>query len=237
MNAPEKAFEGTIPIRVVRARPGDSSLAARLGKEVDGEILFDAPSRGRYSTDASIYQIEPVGVVVPRTAEAARIAIQIAVEEGVPVLPRGAGTSQCGQTVGAALIIDNSKYLNKVVEVDAEARTALVQPGVVLDQLNAQLKAHKLWYPVDVSTSAQATLGGMAGNNSCGSRSIAYGNMVHNVIAIDALLATGERFRFGRMADRTCPKAKSGQHVEPTRSGQHGAQRRRGHFQRLAGQP
>ena len=205
MNAPEKAFEGTIPIRVVRARPGDSSLAARLGKEVDGEILFDAPSRGRYSTDASIYQIEPVGVVVPRTAEAARIAIRIAVEEGVPVLPRGAGTSQCGQTVGAALIIDNSKYLNKVVEVDAEARTALVQPGVVLDQLNAQLKAHKLWYPVDVSTSAQATLGGMAGNNSCGSRSIAYGNMVHNVIAIDALLATGERFRFGRMADRTGP--------------------------------
>ena len=178
MNAPEKVLAGVqpIPIRLVRTSPGDSSLAARLRKEVDGEILFDAASRGRYSTDASIYQIEPVGVVLPLTADAARIAIGLAVEEGVPVLARGAGTSQCGQTVGAALVIDNSKYLDKVLEVDAEARTALVQPGVVLDQLNAQLKVHKLWYPVDVSTSAQATLGGMAGNNSCGSRSIAYGH-------------------------------------------------------------
>ena len=199
MNAP------SFPIHVVRTAPGDSSLAARLRKEVDGEVLFDAASRGRYSTDASIYQIEPVGVVVPRTPEAARAAIQIAVEAGVPVLPRGAGTSQCGQTVGAALVIDNAKYLNKVLEVDPEGRTALVQPGLVLDHLNAELQAHKLWYPVDVSTSAQATLGGMAGNNSCGSRSIAYGNMVHNVLAIDALLATGERYRFGRMDERSGP--------------------------------
>ncbi len=199
MNAP------SFPIRVVKASPGDASLAARLRKEVDGEVLFDAASRGRYSTDASIYQIEPVGVVIPRTPEAARSAIQVAVEAGIPVLPRGAGSSQCGQTVGAALVIDNAKYLNKVLEVDPAARTALVQPGLVLDHLNAQLKAHKLWYPVDVSTSAQATLGGMAGNNSCGSRSIAYGNMVHNVLAIDAMLATGERYRFGRMDDRSGP--------------------------------
>ena len=207
MNAPESVISPveSAPIRVVRTRPGDSGLAARLRREVDGEVLFDAASRGRYSTDASIYQIEPVGVVVPRTPEAARTAIQIAVEAGVPVLPRGAGSSQCGQTVGAALVIDNSKHLNKVIEVDAEARTALVQPGVVLDQLNAELKKHKLWYPVDVSTSAQATLGGMAGNNSCGSRSIAYGNMVHNVLAIDALLSTGDRFRFGRMDNRSGP--------------------------------
>src|SRR5476649_467868 len=120
------------PKQVVTLHPraGDSALAARLRRELEGEILFDAASRGRYSTDASIYQIEPVGVVVPRTPEAARIAIQIAVEEGVPVLPRGAGTSQCGQTVGAALVIDDSKYLSKVLEVDAEARTVLVQPGV-----------------------------------------------------------------------------------------------------------
>ncbi|MCX7158481.1 MAG: FAD-binding oxidoreductase, partial [Proteobacteria bacterium] len=199
MNAP------SFPIKVVKTAPGDAAFAARLRKEVDGEVLFDAASRGRYSTDASIYQVEPVGVVIPRTPEAARTAIQLAVEAGVPVLPRGAGSSQCGQTVGAALIIDNSKYLNKVLEVDAAARTALVQPGLVLDHLNAQLKAHKLWYPVDVSTSAQATLGGMAGNNSCGSRSIAYGNMVHNVLAIDAMLATGERYRFGRMDDRSGP--------------------------------
>ncbi len=207
MNAPQSAPPPPVarPIRVVRTKPGDSALAARLRREVDGEVLFDAASRGRYSTDASIYQIDPVGVVVPRTPEAARIAILVAVEAGVPVLPRGAGSSQCGQTVGAALIIDNSKYLNRVLEVDAQAGTALVQPGVVLDHLNAQLKQHKLWYPVDVSTGAQATLGGMAGNNSCGSRSIAYGNMVHNVLAIDAMLSTGERYRFGRMDERSGP--------------------------------
>ncbi len=212
MNAPEKALRvandtSVRTVRVVRTAPGDSSFASRLRREVDGEVLFDAASRGRYSTDASIYQIEPVGIVVPRTPEAARTAVRIAAEAGVPILPRGAGTSQCGQTVGAALVIDNSKYLNKVVEVDPVAQTVLVEPGIVLDQLNAGLRAHKLWYPVDVSTSAQATLGGMAGNNSCGSRSIAYGNMVHNVLAIDALLPSGERYRFGPMQDRSGPPA------------------------------
>ncbi|MBE0623539.1 MAG: FAD-binding protein [Burkholderiales bacterium] len=180
-----------------RARAGDSALAARLRREIRGEVLFDAASRGRYSTDASIYQIEPVGVVVPQTEEDARLAIQIAADQGVPILARGGGTSQCGQTVGAALVIDNSKYLNRVLEFDKTARTAVVQPGMVLDQLNAYLKPHGLWFPVDVSTSAQATLGGMAGNNSCGSRSIRYGNMVHNVRGIDALLADGAEFHFG----------------------------------------
>ena len=180
---------------------GDGALAARLRRELRGEVLFDAASRGRYSTDASIYQIEPVGVVVPRTEDDARIAIQIAADQGVPILPRGAGTSQCGQSVGAALIIDNSKYLNQVVAFDKDARSAVVQPGMVLDGLNAYLKPHGLWFPVDVSTSAQATLGGMAGNNSCGSRSIRYGNMVHNVLGIDALLADGSEFHFGRSDD------------------------------------
>jgi FAD/FMN-containing dehydrogenase/Fe-S oxidoreductase len=182
-------------------RPGDSALAARLRREIEGEVLFDAASRGRYATDASIYQIEPVGVVVPRTEQDAITAVQIAVDEGVPVLARGGGTSQCGQTVGAAIIIDHSKHLNNIVDFDPAARTVTVQPGVVLDQLNAYLKPHGLWYPVDVSTSAQATLGGMAGNNSCGSRSIEYGNMVHNVQAIDALLADGSEFRFGAVPD------------------------------------
>ncbi len=178
-------------------RPGDSALAARLRREIKGAVLFDAASRGRYSTDASIYQIEPVGVVVPRTEEDALAAFRIAVDEGVPVLPRGAGTSQCGQTVGAALVIDHSKHLNQIIQFDQDARTVTVQPGVVLDQLNAYLKPHGLWYPVDVSTSAQATLGGMAGNNSCGSRSIQYGNMVHNVRGIDAVLPDGAEFYFG----------------------------------------
>jgi FAD/FMN-containing dehydrogenase/Fe-S oxidoreductase len=176
-------------------------LAERLRKEVDGEIHFDAASRGRYATDASIYQVMPVGVVLPRTKEAARAALSIAVQAGVPVLPRGAGSSQCGQAVGAALVIDGSKYLDRVLEIDAVQRTAVVEPGLVLDQLNAQLRPHGLWFPVDVSTSAQATLGGMAGNNSCGSRSIAYGNMVHNVLAIDAVTSDGRARRFGPMTD------------------------------------
>ena len=178
-----------------------SAFAARLRRALDAEVMFDPATRGRYSTDASIYQIEPVGVVVPRNEEAARNAVVMAAEAGIPILPRGAGTSQCGQTVGAALVIDNSKHLNGLVSVDPANRLAVVQPGIVLDQLNALLRPHGLWFPVDVSTSAQATIGGMTGNNSCGSRSIAYGNMVHNVAAVDASLATGERYRFGPIAE------------------------------------
>ena len=192
-------------------RTGDPALEARLKKEIRGEVLFDAATRGRYSTDASIYQIEPVGVVVPATEEDAKIAIQIAADEGIPILPRGAGSSQCGQTVGAALVIDTSRFLNKLIDVDTEQRTAIVQPGLVLDTLNAQLKKHNLWFPVDVSTSAQATLGGMTGNNSCGSRSIRYGNMVHNVLGVDALLADGREFHFGPHLniDRATPEYRS----------------------------
>ena len=174
-----------------------SRLAQRLRRVLKGEVLFDAASRGRYSTDASIYQVEPVGVVVPADELDVVAAIELARESKVPVLPRGGGTSQCGQTVGEALVIDDSKHLRKITAFDREAMTVEVQPGVVLDELNAWLKPHGLWYPVDVSTSAQATLGGMAGNNSCGSRSIAYGNMVHNVLGIDALLADGTEQRFG----------------------------------------
>jgi FAD/FMN-containing dehydrogenase len=174
-----------------------ASLEARLRRELEGEVLFDAFSRGRYSTDASIYQIDPLGVVVPRTGEDARRALEIAADAGVPLLPRGAGTSQCGQTVGAALVIDNSKHLNRLLELDAEGRTAWVEPGIVLDDLNARLKKHGLWYPVDVSTSAQATIRGMAANNSCGARSLRYGNMVHNVLELSVWLTSGETLSFG----------------------------------------
>ncbi len=177
-----------------------SGLEARLRREIRGEVRFDAFSRGRYSTDASIYQIEPVGVVVPYGREDAAAAIAIAREEGVPVLPRGAGTSQCGQTVARALVIDCSRHMDRVVSVDAEGRRARVEPGVVLDRLNRQLRPHKLFFPVDPSTASRATIGGMTANNSCGSRSIRYGNMVHNVRGVDALLADGTNAWFGEVA-------------------------------------
>ncbi|MFL5299121.1 MAG: FAD-binding and (Fe-S)-binding domain-containing protein [Anaeromyxobacteraceae bacterium] len=181
-------------------RRDDAALAARLRREVKGDVLFDAFSRGRYSTDASLYQVEPIGVVVPRDEEDLVAAVQVAADERVPLLARGAATSQCGQTVGEALVVDCSKYLRDVVSVDAERRTAVVQPGLVLDQLNARLKPLGLFFPVDVSTSAMATIGGMAGNNSCGTRSLRYGNMVHNVRAIDAVLADGTRARLDEEA-------------------------------------
>ena len=178
---------------------GGTRLQERLRREIRGSVMFGAADRGRYATDASIYQIDPIGVVVPADEADALAALAIAFDEGVPVLPRGAGTSQCGQTVGEAVVIDNAKHLNKVVDFDKEAATVVVQPGIVLDHLNAFLRPHGLWYPVDVSTSAQATIGGMAGNNSCGSRSIRYGNMVHNVAGIDAVLADGTQAYFGEV--------------------------------------
>ncbi|HKT95073.1 MAG TPA: FAD-linked oxidase C-terminal domain-containing protein [Paraburkholderia sp.] len=191
------------PIRLMpaSARAALTPLAARLAGELRGDVLFDGASRGRYATDASIYQIMPIGVAVPRDQDDLRVALDIARDTGVPVLARGAGTSQCGQTVGEALVIDTSKWLNRVVAFDAEARTVTVEPGIVLDHLNAWLEPHGLWFPVDVSTGAQCTIGGMAGNNSCGSRSIEYGIMVHNVAAIDAVLADGHETCFGKLSE------------------------------------
>ncbi|MDH3792421.1 MAG: FAD-binding oxidoreductase, partial [Rhodospirillales bacterium] len=183
------------------SRIGDSALAARLRRELEGEVLFDAFSRGRYSTDASVYQIEPLGVVVPRSDQDVVRTIQIAAEEQIPVLPRGGGTSQCGQTVAEALVVDVSKHLDAVTAFDPGARRVTVQPGLVLDCLNAVLQPHGLMFPVDVSTASRATIGGMAGNNSCGARSLAYGTMRDNVAAIHAVLADGQGFRFGQIAN------------------------------------
>ncbi len=185
----------------VTANPGDSALALRLAREIQGEVLFDRASRGRYATDASIYQVEPLGVIVPETMDDVVAAMAIAREQGVPILPRGGGTSQCGQTVNRALVIDCSKYLRRVLHIDADARIALVEPGLVLGHLNNALRAHKLFFPVDPSTHARCTIGGMAGNNSCGSKSIRYGLMADNVTAIEAILADGTRHRFGPVPD------------------------------------
>jgi FAD/FMN-containing dehydrogenase/Fe-S oxidoreductase len=178
-----------------------SPLAQLLSKELRGDVLFDGASRGRYSTDASIYQITPIGVVIPRDQADVLRVLDIARDQKVAVLSRGAGTSQCGQTVGDALIIDNSRWLCNVLDFDEHARTVTVEPGIVLDHLNAWLKPYGLWFPVDVSTSAQCTIGGMTGNNSCGSRSIEYGNMVHNVLGIDAVLADGTQAYFGSLKE------------------------------------
>jgi FAD/FMN-containing dehydrogenase/Fe-S oxidoreductase len=136
-------------------------------------------------------------MVAPRTVDDAARAIAIAREEGVSVLPRGGGTSQCGQTVNASLVIDCSKYLNRILEIDVEGRRCIVEPGIVLDDLNRALKPHGLWFPVDISTASRATIGGMTGNNSCGARSMRYGNTRENVISVNAILADGRAVAFG----------------------------------------
>jgi FAD/FMN-containing dehydrogenase/Fe-S oxidoreductase len=193
-------------------------LRRRLQKELDGEVLFDEFSLGRYSSDASIYQVKPLGITIPASSEDAIRALEIAADAGLAILPRGAGTSQCGQAVGEALIIDNSKYLRNILDFNAAEQTVWVEPGVVLDSLNAFLKPHGLWFPVDVSTSAQATIGGMMANNSCGARSIHYGNMVHNVLATDAWLTSGDTLEFAEVGEQAEGSAQYRQLVDKIRA-------------------
>ena len=183
------------------SRIGSPALAGRLRQAIRGDVLFDAFDRGRYSTDASIYQVEPIGVLLPRGTEDVEAAIALAREEGFPVIARGGGSSQNGQTLGEAVVMDTSRYMNQVLEIDPVAGTAVVQPGIVLDELNRRLKGTGWHFPVDVSTSANATLGGMTGNNSAGTRSIKYGIMVHNVLEVEAVLADGSRLVFGELPD------------------------------------
>jgi FAD/FMN-containing dehydrogenase/Fe-S oxidoreductase len=178
---------------------GQDPLAVRLAHEIEGEVRFDAATRGRYSTDASMYQIVPRGVVLPKRVADVEAILKVAHEQGVSITARGGGTSQAGQTIGNGLVVDNSKYLDQMGELDPVARTVWVEPGIVLDDLNRKLKASGLWFPVDISTSSRATIGGMAANNSCGSRSLRYGIMADNVLAIEGLLADGERVTFDQV--------------------------------------
>ena len=168
-----------------------------LKSSLSGDLLDGKFDRGRYSTDASIYQIMPEAVVLPKTIEDIQKTIQFSQENSIPILPRGGGTSQNGQTVNQAIVLDNSRYLNKIVEINEKNLTCVVEPGVILDELNRQLKPFGLWFPVDVSTSSRATIGGMAGNNSAGGRSIRYGIMRDNVLAINAILSDGSKAHFG----------------------------------------
>lgn len=174
-----------------------NDIARELSKRVSGDLMFDSFSRGRYATDASIYQMMPVGVLTPRSEDDILAAIDCARDQGVPILPRGGGTSQCGQTVNEALVLDNSEHFNEILELDVANKRCVVRPGIVLDELNRVLKPHGLWFPVDVSTASRATIGGMTGNNSCGGKSIRYGMMRDNVLSIDAILADGSKHRFG----------------------------------------
>ncbi|MEL7115507.1 MAG: FAD-binding and (Fe-S)-binding domain-containing protein [Pseudomonadota bacterium] len=162
-----------------------------LQKRIEGQVLTSDFDRARYATDASIYQIRPRAVLVPKTWSDVEAGLDFAKAEGIALLPRGGGTSQSGQTVNDALVVDFTRHLNTVTQYDAEAGEVEVQPGLVLDDLNRSLKADGWWYPVDVSTASRATLGGMAANNSCGSRSIRYGKMQDNVRAIEAMCADG----------------------------------------------
>ena len=181
------------------AKAGPSRLEQKLRAEITGDVFFDRFNRGRYATDASFYQVIPAGVVVPRTMDEALRALAIARDDGRIVTPRGGGTSQCGQTVNEGIVVDFSNHLNRIVSLDVAGRTCVVEPGIVLDDLNRQLKTHGLWFPVDVSTASRATIGGMAGNNSCGGRSLRYGTMRDNTIAIDAALADGTQARFAEV--------------------------------------
>ncbi len=181
----------------------NSAQIQKIGKEirdkVDGKTLFDEFSRGRYSTDASVYQIKPLGVVLPKDVNDVLNLMEYSQKNSVPLLARGGGSSQCGQTVGESVVLDYSKHQNKILELNVEEKYVWVQPGVVLDHLNDYLKPYGLWFPVDVSTSSRATIGGMSANNSCGSRSLYYGNMVHNVLAIEAILDDGSIFQFDQI--------------------------------------
>nr|MBA2671998.1 FAD-binding oxidoreductase [Gemmatimonadota bacterium] len=162
-------------LKVVQPDARGVRLDRALREKVRGEVRFDAHSRLLYSTDASLYQIMPIGVVLPRDAEDVEHVVRIAAEERVPVLPRGGGTGLAGQTVGQAIVLDFTKYMNQVVDLDPDRRRAVVQPGLRLDRLNRAAAPHGLQFGPDPATIRQCALGGMIGNNSCGARSLVYG--------------------------------------------------------------
>ena len=189
--------------------PCEQDLRATL----TGEVRFDAASRALYSTDASVYQIEPRGVVIPRSADDVAAAVAIAARHGVPITPRGGGTSQAGQAIGAGLVVDTSKHLNRVLSVDPEGRTARVEPGVVLDELNHQLKPHGLRFAPDVSSSSRATVGGMMANNSSGARSVLYGKTIDHVRTQRVVLADGSVAELGPLSPQALAEASRGESI------------------------
>ena len=189
-------------VRNAAAPPVDTAgLEAALRDRVDGEVRFDAGSRAAYSTDASNFRQTPIGVVVPRTPEAAAEAVAVAREHGAPVLSRGGGTSLAGQCTNAGVVIDWSKYCHRLESVDPDARTCIVQPGIVLDELNRRLAPTGLRYGPEPATHMNCTIGGMIGNTSCGATAQATGKVVDNIARLEVLLYDGTRFWCGETSD------------------------------------
>lgn len=181
---------------------------------MDGEVRFDRVARALYSTDASVYQIEPLGVVVPRSAEGVSQAVTLAGRHGVPITPRGGGTSQAGQAIGAGLVMDTSKHLNRILEINADERWARVQPGVVLDDLNAALRTFNLRFAPDVSSASRATVGGMMANNSSGARSVLYGKTLDHVREQQVVLADGRLAHLRPLTAAQLDQARRGDSIE-----------------------
>ena len=169
-----------------------SELEQQLSDNLAGDVRFDLYSKALYSTDASLYQIQPIGVVIPKDSQDVIKTVQIASENNVPILPRGGGTSLAGQSVGKAIVLDMSKYMNQLLEVNVAERWARVQPGIVLDELNHKLKPHGLMYAPDVATSSRANVGGTIGNNSAGSHSLIYGKTIDHVMSLDLVLSNAD---------------------------------------------
>jgi len=198
-----------------KIRKGErEEIAQELQKRVSGEVRFDPFSRVLYSTDASIYQMEPVGVVIPRSVEDVLAVVEVGRDSGVPVLPRAGGTSLAGQTVNHAIVIDFSKYLNQVLEVNPEEHWARVQPGIVLDQLNRELAGHNLQYAPDPTTANRACVGGGIGNNSCGAHSVIYGKTLDHVQELQVVLADATQAHFRPLTNQELEAKLSGAGLE-----------------------
>lgn len=191
-----------IPLTVRGAAPSPGDRRARDGIARDletliaGEVRFGDHDRMLYATDASIYQVAPIGVAVPRTIADVEAIVGYAARHQLPILPRGAGTSLAGQAVNGAIVVDFSVHLDQLQQIDAAEATVRVEPGVVLDQLNDAAAPYGLMFGPDVATSTHANLGGMIGNNSSGAHSILYGRTVDHVIGLDVVLADGTRLWF-----------------------------------------
>ena len=176
-----------------------AELAAELRRHVAGDVRVDRHARLLYANDASMYQMEPIAVVLPRTPEDVAAVVCLARSHGLPVLPRGGGTSLAGSTVNHAIVMDFSKYMNQVLEVRPEEHSALVQPGLVVSHLSRAVAAYGLQYPIDPSTSNRATIGGGIGANSCGAHSVLYKKTLDHVLGMEVVLSDGTPAHFGSM--------------------------------------